>query len=161
MKSLKILGVAASAVVVVALSAGTASADRGFNLVNGWSGLCPGVAGQTGNGAAVTQWGCTGVNDRIWNMVATTDNNGNLAYFVRNVHSGKCMGVGSSLSNGAGAIQWTCNGAVDQKWWYTSGGALRNVYSGKCLGVASSATPGQQLIQWTCNGASDQEWWPN
>ncbi|MGX2998891.1 RICIN domain-containing protein [Streptomyces sp. JNUCC 64] len=154
----KALGVTASAAALVAMGAGTSSAANGYFLGNAYSGLCAGVGSQTGNGAPVIQWGCNpSSSDERWHFVATTDSNGNRAYFMQNQYSGKCMGVGSSLANGAGVIQYTCNGAVDEKWWY-SNGVFRNVYSGKCLGVGSSTTPGKQLIQWTCNGATDQLW---
>lgn len=158
MKTLKAVGVAASAVAVVALGSGTANASSGYLMKNFYSGLCAGVGSQAGNGAPVIQWNCSlTAQDERWVFLEARDNNGNQAFKIKNVWSGKCMGVGSSLSQGAGVIQYTCNDSVDEKWWYNRG-EWRNVYSGKCLGVGSSTTAGRQLIQYTCNSASDELW---
>lgn len=130
-----------------------------MRLKNRYSGLCAGVGSQTRNGAPVIQWGCNDSLDEIWDLIPTTDNNGQLAFFLKNEFSRKCMGVGSSLANGAGAIQYTCNDAVDEKWWWNSTArTFRNVYSGKCLEVPSTTTPGARVIQWTCNGGNHQKW---
>lgn len=133
--------------------------DKYEYLFNDFSKLCAGVGGAHEWSKPVIQWGCNNAQDERWQFEETRDNNGNLAYVIRNTYSGLCMGTGNSLANGAGVIQYRCNGAVDEKWWYDPvTHELQNVYSGKCLGLGATATKGSQLIQWTCNGAPDERW---
>ncbi|MFJ8045523.1 RICIN domain-containing protein [Kitasatospora sp. NPDC096147] len=161
MKSLKALGVVATAIATVAFGSGTANAvGVESRIVNAYSGLCVIVSLPSGNGAPVKQFPCDSINtSQVWQFIPTRDNDGRRAFFLKNTGTNKCMGMGSKLRDGAKVIQWDCNGEVDEKFWVYSSGVIRSVYSGKCLGVGSSMAWEKQLIQWPCNSNSTDQFW--
>ncbi|WP_438306355.1 RICIN domain-containing protein [Streptomyces sp. HUAS TT11] len=160
-RALRALAVSAGALGLVAAMAQPSSASGSvYRVKNSYTGMCMGVGSETGNGAPVIQWPCTGAKDEQWAFTATDDGYGRTAYQIKNQYSGKCIGVGSSSSYGARLIQYTCTSANDEKWYGDpkTNGFLENVFSGYFAEPSSSAQGTDVIERYYVSGDSAQ-WW--
>ncbi|WP_406674682.1 RICIN domain-containing protein [Nonomuraea sp. N2-4H] len=139
--------------------AAAAPANGDYTLVNGASGLCATVPGQsTGDGVQLVQNACSDAAGQVLTITASGG-----GYQIKAAHSGKCLGVkDASTSAGKAVQQETCTGAASQTWQLTESGSnyrVVNVNSGKCLNVKDNSTSsGAALQQNSCDSAATKQW---
>ena len=140
-------------------SGGSGGTD-GVPLKAAHSGLCLAVsAGNTADGAAVTQQPCTGGAEQLWRVRAVTGGSA-----LVNAASGKCLDVSMArlpIGNGTQVVyQWGCHGGPNQSWTTRAqggGNAYVSVAANLCLdvlGVAPQAGAGVGV--WACTGEAHQ-----
>ncbi|TYC15905.1 ricin-type beta-trefoil lectin domain protein [Actinomadura syzygii] len=116
------------------------------------SGLCLEVAdANTGNGALVTLWPCTGAANQQWNFVQ--------GRIQSALPGNKCLDVRSgNLGDGAAINTYDCHQG-DPQQWRLNGGRLVNGLNDKCLSVlANNFAAGAALVTYGCNGGPGQSW---
>ena len=124
------------ALLILAATPGTASAQPTGVIVNFQTGFAIGVPGGSGLG---------------W-------------FKLVDVGSGLCVGVlGGSTADGAQIVQWHDDGSMNQQWrWRRRGNGqnlLVNRGSRKVIGVTGGSTAqGTPLIQWHVDGTPNQLW---
>lgn len=154
-------GIVTTGGLVTALNAPASAAPSTGNyvLVNGASGLCATVPGQsTGDGVQLTQNACSDAAGQIFTLTASGGN-----YQIKAQHSGKCAGVrDASTSAGKAVQQENCSGAASQTWTLTASGSnyrVVNSNGGKCLNVKDNSTSsGAVLQQNSCDSAATKQW---
>ena len=145
-------------VAVLSTPASAAPSNGNYTLVNGGSGLCASVPGQsTGDGVQLTQSSCSGGAGQVFTLTAAGS-----GHRLTAAHSGKCLGVrDASTSAGKAVQQESCTGAASQTWQLTaSGSAYRvvNANGGKCLNVKdNSSSSGALLQQNSCDSAATKQ----
>lgn len=135
----------------------------GLALRASHSGLCLAVpAGNSADGAPVTQQPCTGAAEQTWQVQA-----GNGGRALVNAASGKCLDLtlAAAVRPGSQVYQWTCNGGTNQSWsprGQGQGNALVSAYDANlCLDVGGASTAaGAGVIAWTCHGGANQTFTP-
>ncbi|MFI6183234.1 RICIN domain-containing protein [Nonomuraea sp. NPDC051191] len=146
-------------VAVLNTPASAAPAGGNYTLVNGGSGLCATVPGQsTGDGVQLAQNACAESAGQVFTLTAAGS-----GYQVKAAHSGRCAGVrDASTSAGKPVQQETCTGAASQTWQLAAAGSayrIVNANGGKCLNVKDdSTTPGALLQQNSCDSAATKQW---
>ncbi|WP_425568954.1 RICIN domain-containing protein [Nonomuraea salmonea] len=121
-------------------SAAAAPSNGDYTLVNGASGLCATVPGQSsGDGVQLVQNACSDAAGQVLTITAS-----GAGHQIKAAHSGKCLGVrDASTSAGKAVQQETCTGAASQTWRLTESGAdyrVVNANGGKCLNVKDNST---------------------
>lgn len=156
-----IAGLATTAGMVTTLttSAAAAPANGDHTLVNGASGLCATVPGQsTGAGVQLTQAACADAAGQVLTITSVSG-----GYQLKARHSGKCLGVrDASTSAGKAVQQESCTGAASQTWQLTASGSryrVVNANGGKCLNVKDNSTSSGALLQQnSCDSAATKQW---
>ncbi|MFF7636251.1 RICIN domain-containing protein [Kitasatospora sp. NPDC008050] len=139
------------------LTAGTAEAVDGSQIVNGGSGKCLDVRnGGTADGTPVQLYTCNGTASQRWVIFTSPDGSYDRLY---NRQSKKCLDVSNSGTSLGTPVQiWTCNGSGAQTWGFTTRGLL-NLNSNQVLDVPlSNFSDGQSLQIWEWNGSGGQQW---
>ncbi|MEV4799647.1 RICIN domain-containing protein [Nonomuraea sp. NPDC049421] len=146
-------------VAAVHTSAAAAPSNGDYTLVNGASGLCATVPGQSsGDGVQLVQNACSDAAGQVLTITAS-----GAGYQIKAAHSGKCLGVrDASTSAGKAVQQETCTGAASQTWRLTESGAgyrVVNANGGKCLNVKDNSTSSGALLQQnSCDSAATKQW---
>ncbi|MFC4052488.1 RICIN domain-containing protein [Actinomadura syzygii] len=127
--------------------------DEGFSLrPNGNANLCLEVAdANTGNGALVTLWPCTGNPNQKWVFEQNR---------LRSALPGnKCLDIRSgNTGDGAAVNTYDCHPGDPQLWRF-SGDTLISSLNGKCLSVlANNFAAGAAVVNFGCNGGRGQSW---
>lgn len=139
--------------------ASAAPSNGNYTLVNGGSGLCAAVPGQsTGDGVQLVQSSCAGGAGQVFTLTASGS-----GFQIKAQHSGKCAGVrDASTSAGKAVQQEGCTGAASQTWQLTASGSAYRVVNGnggKCLNVKDNATSSGSLLQQnSCDSAATKQW---
>ncbi|WP_242894767.1 RICIN domain-containing protein [Actinomadura litoris] len=107
--------------------------------------------GNTGNGAMIDIWDCSGHLSERW----VWSGNGE----IRNELSQKCLDiVASNHENGAGVDLFDCRGWPAQQWRW-DGTQIRSNMSNRCLEISGGNWyMGATVQMWDCNGGSHQQW---
>lgn len=155
------LGVAAAATGLLAVSTGPASASTAFAghlTPNNTFGLLLDVSGaSTTPGAQVIDWWANGGANQAWTFLPV----GSSVYEIVNQNSGQCLTTDGVA--GDSVVQMPCSGSQIQQWATSltpsAFGAytIRNPYSGLYLDVnGDSPWPGAALDVWYYNGGQNQ-----
>lgn len=101
--------------------------------------------GNTGNGASVATWTCTGAPGQRWTRSGST--------LVSDLN-GRCLDLADgNFTNGGAVNMWQCNGQA----WVQVGREIR--IGAKCLDISGGNPFNGAAVQvWDCNGAPGQQW---
>jgi hypothetical protein len=101
--------------------------------------------GNTGNGASVATWTCTGAPGQRWTRSGLS--------LVSDL-SGRCLDLADgNFTNGGAVNMWQCNGQA----WVQVGNEFR--IGTKCLDISGGNPWNGAAVQvWDCNGAPGQQW---
>ncbi|NUT09145.1 MAG: pectate lyase [Nonomuraea sp.] len=144
---------------LAATPASAAPSNGDYTLVNGGSGLCATVPGQSaGDGVQLVQSACSGGAGQVYTITASGS-----GYQIKAKHSGKCAGVrDASTSAGKAVEQESCTGATSQTWQLTASGSdyrIVNANGGKCLNVKDNSTSSGALLQQnSCDSVATKQW---
>ncbi|WP_165495000.1 RICIN domain-containing protein [Actinomadura roseirufa] len=118
----------------------------------GFPNLCLEVAdANTGNGALVTLWPCTGNSNQRWSFGG--------GRFLSDLPGNKCLDIrGGNTGDGAAINTYDCHPGNPQQW-RESGNRIINALNGKCLSVlANNFAGGAAVVTYGCNNGDGQKW---
>ncbi|WP_242882468.1 RICIN domain-containing protein [Actinomadura litoris] len=116
------------------------------------NGLCLEVADDnSGNGALVTLYTCTGRDNQRWTFEGGMIRTGLPGHRCLDVRTGNGR-------NGAATNIYDCNSTRGQQWHFV-GDKLASGINGTCLTVvAGNFAPGGGVLNWECVVSQDQAW---
>ncbi|MFI0367862.1 RICIN domain-containing protein [Actinomadura sp. 1N219] len=105
----------------------------------------------TGNGALVTLWPCTGNDNQKWIFAQ--------GRIQSALPGNNCLDVrGGNAGNGAAINSYDCNSGSPQQWRF-SGDRLVSGLNGMCLSVLdNNFGGGGAVVNFHCNGGAGQAW---
>lgn len=150
---------------------GTASADAGSILQNGWSGKCMAVGnwGNIYNGVPILEYGCIGAADQGWGVSYSNSHQG-WFYFYNGKDNNYCLtytpGTTNQLTLNQCGYQGN-NGTQSQLWrtgtYWVNGQAYPEYIDyadGNCISVPGNNQGDLAPINvWPCGGYLDQRWY--
>ncbi|WP_412075649.1 endo-1,4-beta-xylanase [Streptomyces xanthophaeus] len=118
-------------------------------LIGAQSNKCLDRPANSGDGAQVQLWDCSGAANQAFLLAADGS-----------VHvQDKCLDTPTGATAGAKAQVWGCSGAANQKWTLATDGTLRSNSSGLCAQALGDGTANATgIILKSCTATASQRW---
>ena len=96
------------------LAVGVANASASDTLSSALNGKCLDITdGNSGDGASVSMYDCTGSSNQLWSFLETTS----AGFEVVSALNGKCLDITDANSgDGASVSMYDCTGSTNQAW---------------------------------------------